>query len=88
MGILSNVFRLLSTPDDRGVGTRNIAVALTAHPTYSIYGPRYNVQRTLNTGSRGYLYYTQGVLPTGLQGNGSFNAGQLALQSLSKGKVK
>lgn len=86
MGILTNAFRLLSTPADRGVGTRNIAVELTAHPTYSVYTPGRNIQRCLYTGSRGYLYVTQGAFQNSLQGNGSFNAGQLALQSLSKGK--
>lgn len=84
---IASLFRLSPTPSDRGVGTRNIAVGLTAHPVYSMYGPRYNVQKNLSPTSRGYLYATQSAPIVSIEGNGSDIAGQYAMQSLSSAKV-
>jgi hypothetical protein len=84
-GFLASMFGLVSTPRDRGVGVDNNAVVQTAHPTYSIYGPRYNIKRSFALSTTGgQLYLSEAAPIVGIEGNGSEIAGQYALQSLQK----
>jgi len=86
---LASMFGLTPTPRDRGIGIDNLAVLLTAHPTYSMYGPRYNIRKSFavsTTGGQFYLYPSAPI--TSIEGNGAEIAGQFALQALQQtGKV-
>jgi hypothetical protein len=76
-------FRFLFTPANRGVGVANLAVEKTqSDPIQSIYGPRYNVQRSMIVTGPANVKFQQSVPIVPIEGNGSFLQGQMALQSL------
>jgi hypothetical protein len=76
-------WRFLFTPDNRGVGTGNLAVARrTTNPIQSMYGPRYNVQRSFVATEGAQMKMHQDVPIVPIEGNGSFLQGQMALQAL------
>ena len=79
-----SLFNFFKTPANRGVGTGNLSLALSqTPPIQSMYGPRYNVQRSMAPCPNGAAMKLLQVVPTvPIEGNGSYLAGQLALQSL------
>lgn len=78
-----NFFKYLFTPQNRGVGVANLAVEKTqTNPIQSIYGPRYNVQRSMIITGPANVKFQQSVPIVPIEGNGSFLQGQMALQSL------
>lgn len=84
-------FKFLSTPANRGVGTGALALERNqSPPVQSLYGPRYNVQQSLAPTRQGgamKVFKTVPIVP--IEGNGTYLAGVMALQSLAdqnKGK--
>ena len=79
-------FNFLRTPENRGIGTGSLALELgQTMPVQSMYGPRYNVQRSFaptNQGGAMKVFKTVPIVP--IEGNGSYLAGVMALQSLIK----
>lgn len=84
------IFSFRKTPDNRGVGTGNIALdQFLAQPWQSFYGPAYNVRRSLAATRPAGMKLRKVVPDVPLEGNGTLLQGQMALQSLleaSKGK--
>lgn len=78
-------FKYRETPDNLGVGTRNLALE---QPQYiqpaSIYNPRYMVQGSLAPQAPGLAMSGQRVVPVSLAGGGSTLHGQRALQALAE----
>jgi hypothetical protein len=82
-----NFYNFFRTPPDRGVGTGNDALAKPqTDPTYSIYGPRYNVQRSFIVTKPAHFKANQDVPFVPIEGNGAYIAGQYALQALTQTK--
>lgn len=80
-------YHLFQTPENRGVGTGANAFARPQTvPIYSIYGPRYNVQRSFIATKPGTFKAAQYVPYVPLEGNGAYIQGQFALQALSNPK--
>jgi hypothetical protein len=80
---MRDFIRYLFTPDNRGVGTSNLAYERNqTPPIYSLYGPRYNVQKTLAPTAGARMKLAQDVPIVSIEGNGSFMQGQMALQAL------
>jgi len=77
-------FNFLKTPANRGVGTGNLALEQTqSNPVQSMYGPRYNVERSLApTRQGGAMKVAQNVPIVPIEGNGAYLAGVMALQNL------
>lgn len=80
-------YTFLFTPNDRGIGTGNDALARPQTlPTYSIYGPRYNVHRSFIVTKPAEFKPNQLVPFVPLEGNGAYVQGQFALQALTQTK--
>jgi hypothetical protein len=71
-------------PNTLGIGVDNFALQLPyTNPMWSIYGPRYNVQRDLAPLTGGYQKLAQDLPNVDLRADGVYLSGQIALQALS-----
>lgn len=88
--MFQRLYNFIRGPENLGVGTGAMAlVRPQTNPVQSIYGARYNVQRHYGPQAPAFMKWGNQVVPVSILGNGSYLAGQIALQALTdleKGK--
>lgn len=81
MKFIEKIFRsfpytFAETDASKGIGSGNVAFGRPYMPLDSgMYGPRYNVQRALNTRATAGLVTAQSLPETDLKGNGAYFSG-------------
>ncbi len=77
-------FRYKNTPDNIGVGVENIALSRPHGPVMGgTYGPAYNVRKSVDILSKGFVQLAQDLPTVDLRANGVYLSGEMALQALS-----
>jgi len=80
-----NPFRFVRMTRDLGVGTRDLGLVQTAAvPINSLYGPRYNVQRSIRTNAPGEVKLAQSIPSISLRGDGVNLQAQFIMQQLAE----